>query len=137
MLRVYSKYKQNPPHSYGDCWAACLSSVLESDVPHVLIDNCASRESRQRLDDFLMPLGLAYFECAVFRDSVMDALLWGEEFTRPHFIHYLLSGVTRRGGGHSVVCKDKRIVHNPTFDAEIIGPHEGGEFWIGVLAKRL
>ncbi len=29
----------NPPHSYGDCFRACIASILEMDVPHFLDGN--------------------------------------------------------------------------------------------------
>ena len=33
MIPIPMRVPHNPPHSYGDCFRACIASILEMDVP--------------------------------------------------------------------------------------------------------
>ena len=40
---------------------------------------------------------------------------------------YILGGISRRGCGHAVVCKDNQIVHDPSPQKTgIVGPFDDG-----------
>lgn len=136
MLKVYSSIDHKPPKSYGDCFRACLSSMLETEVPHVLHDGCHADEQRVRLDAWLQPRGLAFVEWPIVNDNLLATLKIAAHYTRHSRINYMLSGITRRGRGHYVVCRGAEIVHNPTPAAEIVKPYHDGVFWMAVIADR-
>ncbi len=136
MLKVYAAIKHNPPEAYGDCFRACLSSLLETEAPHVLHDGCDANEQRQRLDDWLRPRGLAFMEWPIQHHNVLIALKIGRHYTRFSEINYMLSGVTVRGSGHYVVCRGEAIVHNPSPGWDIVEPFDDGVFWFGLIAER-
>lgn len=137
MKKIYSTVEHNPPHSYGDCFRACLASVLETQVPHVLHDNCDASRQRKRIDQWLKPRGLAFLEFPLAVETPRQALKVAGSLTQWTGVHYMLSGVTRRGGGHYVVCRKNKIVHNPTPGIEIVGPFDNDVFWLGIIADRL
>lgn len=137
MRKIYSTVLHNPPHSYGDCFRACLASVLETQVPHVLHDNCDAFQQRKRIDQWLKPRGLAFIEFPVTAQTPPEALKIANVLTQWTGIHYLLSGETRKGTGHYVVCRKNKIVHNPTPAIKIVGPFAADVFWMGIIADRL
>jgi len=133
---VFNATKHNPPHSYGDCFSACLSSILESPVPHVLHDGCNGEEKLRRLDAFLRPLSLAYLELPIKVWTTDEFLDWAGYITAESRLHYTFLGITESGEGHYVVCHQNEIVHNPNPKAVIVRPFDDGYFWLGVLARR-
>ena len=137
-MKIFSStIKHDPPHAYGDCFSACLSTLLQEKVPHVLHDNCNAETSRQRLDEFLKPKGWAFVEFVVpGNKGVSEALHWAGSFTNASEIHYMLAGVTPKGTGHYVICKREDVVHNPSPGVDIVEPFEDGYFWIGLIVKR-
>lgn len=45
--------------------------------------------------------------------------------------YYLLTGTSRNGCGHTVVCLNNDIIHDPAIDSSgIVGPAEDGCFWL-------
>lgn len=132
-----SRTKHNPPHSYGDCFAACLSTLVGTKAPHVLHDGCDHGEAMTRLNRWLQPRGLAYVEYPLAVPSVMDALAMAHYLTRYSGIHYMLMGLNEKGNGHWVVGLGDKIDHNPTQGSEIINPHDDGVFWIGLVVNRV
>lgn len=138
MRKIYSSIKHCPPLTYGDCFRACVASLLETpDVPHVLHDNCGAALQRQRLDLWLAPRGLAFIEFPLRVQSIEAALSLGSGFTQYCGIHYMLSGMTRKDTGHYIVCQGNAIAHNPAPGVHIIRPFDDGVFWLGLIADRL
>ena len=137
MRNIYSSVEHNPPHSYGDCFRACIASLLEVQVPHVLHDNCTADLQRKRIDQWLKPRGLAFVEFPIAAPGLKTALKFCNTFTQYSGIHYMLSGQTRREYGHYVVCRRNEVVHNPTPGVKIRKPFNDGVFWMGILVDRL
>jgi hypothetical protein len=135
--KIYSTVLHNPPHTYGDCFRACLASLLETDVPHVLHDNCNAGRQRQRIDLWLQPRGLAFVEFPLAVPTLKEALTFADTFTNYSGIHYLLSGLTHRDTGHYIVCCGAQVAHNPTPGSKIVKPFPDGVFWMGIIADRL
>lgn len=137
MRYFYSRTKHDPPNSYGDCFSACLSTLLQSKVPHVVHDNPTPDVARRRLDDFLKPLGLAYAEFVIPGQlEFAEVLEWCAFFTAPANLHYILAGETVNGG-HYVIGREDQIVHNPSPGVEIVKPFDDGYYWIGLIVKRI
>ena len=68
----------------------------------------------------------------------MHAVLATIGYCNPGIV-YLLSGYSRTGCAHAVVCRDDKIVHDPSLtDAGIVGPHpDTGFFWISFVVPAL
>lgn len=138
MRRYWSHFKHNPPESYGDCFAACMRSVIgDAGFPHVLHDGCGPDKQRSRTDEYLRGRGFAFVETPLQVTDIEQALRLGCHYTRFSGIHWLLSGNTLKKTGHYVVCKAAQVVHNPTKGIEIVAPHETGVFWMGIIALRI
>lgn len=102
----------------GRCFPTCIASILdidERDVPD--LDNT----DRAQVDKFLAPYGYYY------REVGTDV--------RPLGYHIIL-GVSPRGGNHSVVGRDGKLVHDPH-------PQDGTgrglvkAYGYGILCKKL
>lgn len=116
----------------GDCWRTCIACLLDkspSDVPH-FVDGCwddaatAARRTRQ----YLATLGLNFIEYPM--QAELTDVLRSVGSINPDQ-HYLLSGNSRNGTGHTVVCYNDQIVWDPSRDESgIVGPMDDGLFWI-------
>jgi len=137
MRKIFSTVEHNPPHTYGDCFRACIASLLETDAPHVLHDNCDADRQRQRIDVWLAPRGLAFVEFPLAVPTLKEALKFGGTFTQFSGIHYMLSGRSHRDTGHYIVCRGSQAAHNPTPGIKIVKPFADGVFWMGIIADRL
>ena len=137
MRKIYTPAEHNPPHSYGDCFRACIASLLETDAPHVLHDNCSAERQRQRIDVWLAPRGLAFIEFPIAAKGVGTALHVADVLTKYSGVHYMLSGQSRHDRGHYVVCRGGEVVHNPTPAIKVTKPFPDGYFWMGIIADRL
>jgi len=136
MIPVNNSTKHNPRMGrFGDCFSACLSSILETAVPHVLHDGCDGEQKLRRLDAFLKPLCLSYVEIPIRERNVWDALDWGGYITAENGIHYLLLGNTKDDTGHYVVAHKNEIAHNPNEKAQIVKPIDDF-YWIGFVTRR-
>lgn len=125
--------------AYGDCFRACIASLLElpaEEVPH-FFDYPEEQDAElgyQRLDAFLERRGLAYFTFPLFPED-LAAL-------SPVLFHTVLVGVENATGTtHAVVAYGGRPVHNPdprgslevdTLDGAGLAPH----FVVGIIRIR-
>lgn len=101
---------EHPVHERGNCFAACLASLLEVDLGE-LPDAAADESGWGQLLDWLGERGwyLAW----------LDNHDWGDGF----WPGYVIAGCASRsyahlmgegeGGGHVVVVRDGRVVWNP------------------------
>lgn len=136
MIPVFNSVPHRPPKSYGDCFRACLSSILERELPHVLHDGCDGVLKLARINEELYRDGLAYLEIPLMYEQVSDVLAWGDYVTQENRIHYLLLGTTFEGIGHYVVCHGSEIIHNPDKAAMIVRPFDDGAYWLGFVVHR-
>lgn len=106
---------------YGDCFRACVASILElptEAVPHVMagcdeVGEEAARPAWERLDEFLCTLtpplaafGIRISDAEQFR-TIVEGLQ--DNVTA----HYILGGFSERGCHHAVVGCRGAIAHDP------------------------
>lgn len=85
----------------GNCFAACLASVLELDeIPEI---SGTDEDWFERVNEYLEPFGLYYFEFNYADPS--------RTFNFPGY--YLMIGPGPRGINHAVVGFDGKMVHDP------------------------
>lgn len=127
--------KHEPPDSVGDCFRCCIASILDlraDQVPHFFegeaFDDESGRIGIKRLQDFLQPMGLYYFECE-FDAKVLAA--WTEYLD----CHYVFSGKGPRGHRHATVGRNGAMAHDPHPSRGGVIPDEG-KYQIGFVVKR-
>jgi hypothetical protein len=118
---------------WGDCYRSAIASVLDlhpSDVPHVMDKGATSDTADAKMAVWLASRGLCIIQIA-WGGGDMQAALTTQKYINPDR-YYLLSGKSRTGCNHVVVCLNDGIVHDPSLDdAGIIGPCiEDGYFWL-------
>lgn len=107
--------KHDPPRSQGDCWRACIASILELPTAHVphFLDNCEvgdqeqARAAYRRFSDWLARRGLFYIEVHPNGD-LLDQL---EDYP----LYTIATGPSPNFEGidHSVVSWGITIAHDP------------------------
>lgn len=130
-------FRHDPDNgSIGDCFRTCIACLLDlapADVPHFAEGMPSGEVMRERARAWLAGRGLYFFEIP-FVGTELGRLLEYMASVNPG-IHYMLSGKSRNGVGHFVLCRDAQIVHDPSQnDAGIVGPHEHDDYWVGVIA---
>lgn len=134
----YAQVTHAPPFQFGDCFAACMRTMLQNDdFPHVLHDGCDANTQRQRTDAFLKPLGLAFMEWPVTCVKLSEACIWAGHATRFNDIHWMVAGCTIKENGHYCIGKGNAIIHNPSEGVDIVAPFDDGVYWIGVIVNRV
>lgn len=122
---------------FGDCARtaiACLLDLAPEEVPHhqrVLEDG----EQRELFDAWLRPRG---FAIAFMAFSEPPARMMEIMKANNPGVYYLLSGLSRTGCNHVVICLDGQIVWDPSLDdAGIVGPCDDGCTYIELLVPAL
>lgn len=126
---------------FGDCFRTCIAAILEldpADVPH-LNRETTGLEQIQHMQAFLARRGLGLASFAFERDGGPRHVLELMGKMNPG-VHYLLAGQSATGCGHYVVCKDDKIVLDPSLtDSGILGPqlHDDGNayYWVTLVVK--
>lgn len=132
----------NPPETYGDCFRACLATLLGyseiNDVPHFMDANLYPKmdDTWKALDEFLTTHGLFRFTFA-YRSDDLDQVLKAMKVWNQDQL-YMLCGESPRGFDHEVIALNDAIWHDPHPDGGgIVKPStaEGGEglFWISLF----
>ena len=120
---------------YGDCFRttlACLLDLAPAEVPHFM-DGAVSDATGVDAANAWLAKRRMMLICFPF-DCGLDLLFATMAKLNPG-VHYLLTGESRSGVNHCVVCRDDRIVWDPSLtDAGIVGPTSEGHYWINVLA---
>lgn len=116
MIPIKQTIKHDPENKqYGDCHRACIASILEipiEKVPHFLYDGNDDGEIFfQRTRDYLKQFGL--MEVSFGFRAELKPVLEMMKILNPG-IHYMLGCKSKKGYGHSVVCCNDQIVHDPT-----------------------
>lgn len=134
-------FRHDPDNGvYGDCFrtvVACLLNVEPQGVPH-FCDGPDDGLSMQRVREFLDPRGLIMIELPYDGEklALADVLQYGAHFSQG--IYWILTGRSRNGSNHIVICKANEIVHDTSIDQSgIVGPATDGFWWIGWLVKKL
>lgn len=117
MIPVFMNVKHSPPESYGDCFRACVASLLEvDDVPHFYFDGCDGEVARERLTKYLREHHHLAPYVVGFQsqgDDLKD-ILAGIEHDNPGLKYMLICQIAGYGG-HAIVCGDGRVLHDPFY----------------------
>lgn len=138
MIPVFCKVKHEPEYgNYGDCYRACIASILElavDDVPHFFHDNAPSDVASDRCLAWLHERKLTRFRAVYEGGAPIEEMLEHMGVFNPS-VHYILYGTTATAP-HVVVCQGAKIVHDPAwYRSPIIGP--AGALWmIDVIAVK-
>lgn len=136
-----SKHQQLFRHSpesgiYGDCFRtviACLLNKMPTEVPH-FCDGPDDGKTDQRVSQYLGRLGLKLVRVCFAGLSLEQALATGEAYALG--MHWLLTGTSRNGTNHVVICHGAEIVHDTSIDQSgIVGPASDDFWWVEILVK--
>jgi len=121
---------------YGDCFRTCVAIMLGLDaeeVPHFVhadnplwLDDCR---------DWLAGRGLKYIQI-VYTGELEDVLRCVSLGTDE--LPYMLTGQSRNGTNHCVVCQGAEIVCDPAIDnSGIVGPTDTGVFYVEFIVREV
>lgn len=142
MKPVNQIIQHNPPETWGDCYRACVASILElscEDVPHVYADGEVDG-ARKRMRKFLNSLGWFVVEFGWnVSDDYSNAQFFKDmrNMIDPE-LYFIVSGRGSFGGKHCVVYKSGRPVHDPQSQiARHLKPDNSGsnDYEIVVIGK--
>ena len=127
--------RHKPPATYGDCFRTAIAIVLDTDaasVPHFMDGGVSGDEGAEAAEAFLNERGLTAINivCDGARplQGVLDSIAGTNLRSIPVF---LLTGMSRNGCAHVVVCCNGDIVCDPSLDdSGIIGPCDDGYYWL-------
>ena len=119
---------------YGDCYRACLGSILEID-PRDMPNFCEKPE-----DEYLeFTRNWLAENCGVamatfpYETKDLSELLKHLGALNPG-IYFTLGGRSPRGFNHEVVVLDGKIVHDPApSGGGLVGPMDDGYYWVSIL----
>lgn len=132
-----------PAHEGGDCWRACIASILNlpaATVPHFaeLSGNCWDG-MYQLAREWLAERGVGIFRTYCSADWTLETLL--EHFSKANVgVPIIVNGQSgrRTEENHAVIAMNGRIAHDPS-GVGVIGPcinidGDSGWWWIDVIA---
>ena len=136
--------KQTVPHipeegSYGDCYRACLASILElptEEVSHFMWDGCEDTiEVRSRINSFLSKYNA--ISVAVPFDSTTDKPIRELMKECNPGVYYILTGISVNNVPHSVVCYEDTIVNDPAPEPIKFREHtKDDRFWAHFVCRK-
>lgn len=112
MKPVQQTILHNPPATIGNCFVACLASILEypiEKIPHFAEIICDNRET------FHCDIELWYAEINKFLEqfSLQYFSVWADDYAIKHTKGFhIIEGQSPRGA-HAVVGKDGKMVFDP------------------------
>ena len=140
IMKKYNNLIKHDPDNgtWGDCYRVCFAMILglePLDVPHFYEQgkNVDEVVKAKLIKDFLSTLGLVEVAIANPVEDYAD-ILQTMAFLSPG-VAFILSGESRSGCGHSVVCIDGGIFHDPS-GTGIIGPMEDGYYWVTLFSPK-
>lgn len=125
---------------YGDCCRtvyACLLDKHPSEVPHFAERHWNDLEAGQRAEDeYLESQGLRLIRIVYPGDeSTLSRVHAWAKYWMPG-MYYVLSGTSRNGTDHVVICCDGEIIHDPAQDdSGVVGPCSDGNYWVYLFAS--
>lgn len=133
MMQFHQQLFRHDPENgiFGDCFRTVIASILGKaphEVPHVY-DGTDDANGMNRMQEYLRSQGciLIYvaFQGSLSFEQIMEC---GRAYSSG--LHWLLTGKSRNGTNHVVICHEDRIVHDPSIDQSgIVGP-TGEDLWI-------
>jgi hypothetical protein len=142
MTPYKQRFRHNPDAGiWGDCYRTAVASICDIDPEHVPHFCDKGSTGSQELRDWMGINGLIMFSLAY--EGTIDDLpgMMRVIACNNTGMHYLLTGQSRTGCNHVVVCRNEKIVHDPSLDdSGIVGPVVGTsqfifEFLAGALPK--
>lgn len=130
----------NPPLVWGDCFRACVASVLEMDpekVPHFYDGGVSGPDAHEKVVEWAKKQELRFYEFPLKCTEVDQALKFIEAFFPDTYL--LLLGKGHNDCGHVVVAFNDEIVHDPTLKKDkygLTGPVDEELFWVGLFMKE-
>lgn len=140
MLQRHTQLFRHDPENgtHGDCFrtvVACILGCEPVDVPHVF-DGSDDTGGYQRMRDYLEQKGCRLVGCGLrageleLQEMLDIAAQWS------HGLHYLLTGTSRTGVNHVVICHGNAIVHDTSQNSSgIIGPTLEGNWHIEWIVR--
>lgn len=138
---MQKQFEDAERRSAGDCFRACLASILElplADVPHFFEGAAAGTALTPAMDDHIQQwfarMGLTLLFLPIMARSPAQAMaVFGGRYPT---LYYVLVGQTRKGVNHAVVCCGTAVVHDPAGRSSpgLYGPQEDGFFTVCVIA---
>jgi hypothetical protein len=138
---VFQSDRGNPERtSAGDCFRACVASILElplDNVPHFFqgqrTGSVISPERETAMQDWFGQLGLGFVTLALQTNTPGQAMaLFGNRYPD---LYYILIGQTWKGVNHAVVCRGTYVAHDPARPTiGLAGPQTNGVFTVGIIA---
>ncbi len=146
MIPYKQLFKHDPENgTYGDCHRTAIGSVFNippGQMPHFYDQDRSEAEAQHLLGEWLATRGLTQISL-----PFPVATPWAADDIREILSHikrwnggqyYLLSGSSRPGIGHTVVCLDDMILSDPSpTEAGINGPLEGGYYLVTFFGSSL
>ncbi len=118
MIPQYMQFRHEPPTTFGDCFRACVASILELDintVPHFHSDGCQDDgEITDRLNDWLFSEHELLKWAYAYPGSVPLADVMHYTGLNNPELHWILHGRTASGEAHAVICHGSVMVHDPS-----------------------
>lgn len=132
------RYLHKPEENiYGDCCrtsVACLLDIHPEEVPHWgHPDVCDSKKWNEFREEWLrLNYCTSMVAIPLLLETKEEALHFMKQLNPD--IYYLLSGKSKTGVNHVVICLNDKIVHDPSInESGIIGPCNDGFFWVSLL----
>lgn len=88
----------------GNCFAACMASILE--IPLHVVPELAADDQTERAQRFLEDFGLYYVQVDPDDPVLETAFSHGDVF-------HTIEGTSPRGGQHAVVGLNGEMIHDP------------------------
>lgn len=121
--------------STGDCYRACLASLLDlpaEAVPHFYAAGVSPEAAAAHSDRWLAERGLVTFQILYPEATIVD-LLDDMDYLNEGKL-YMLTGTSSFGNHHVVICSGGKIIHDPS-GSGIVAPCKDGAYRVTVLAK--
>lgn len=121
-----------PRGEVGDCYRACLASVLNlspHDVPHFAANGADWTTMFEHAREWLRPLGLGIYRTYCSAPWALEDVLRWFSAKNPG-VPVIVMGKSQRDPeeNHAVVAMDGAIVHDPS-GSGLSGPCLGDEWW--------
>jgi len=109
----------------GNCFAACIASLLELDIEEVP-NFCEGNKNDwwEKTNKWLAKYNLWFCDVKILEYEDGNPLPWPG--------YYIVSGKGPRGLQHSVIYKDGNLLHDPYPDGGGVKPE-----WVGVLVPLI
>lgn len=140
MISHHQQLNSHDPDNgiYGDCFRtviACLMNVAPDEVPHVCDGPSAPGEADEKMQGWLRERGYLMIGCAFYGSAALDDVLTAGKHASAG-LHWMLSGESRNGCNHVVICLEDKIVHDTSKDQSgIVGPQSDGMYRVEWLVR--